>query len=172
MQVSFFEGGVRVQSTGLVYNRVREDFMTRKLLLTIITGILVVGGLIMFFSVNKQKTEQAQQHQLEISIAKLIVSDYEGVETIEFQGWGHSRETGMWGTTVVVNGSNRMSFSFSDLKGLENIRGIRYNLDSFTLIEKSETKSKLRIMDRVADINATPLENVVVVYSREVIEKE
>lgn len=45
-------------------------------------------------------------------------------------------------------------------------------LVSFTLIEKSETKSKLRIMDRVANINATPLENVVVVYSREVIEKE
>ncbi|HEL2576789.1 TPA: hypothetical protein TZ704_001978 [Streptococcus suis] len=141
--------------------------MTGKRLLSIIVGILVVGGLVMFFSLNgdNQLSKEEQQYQLEVQIAKMLVNDYEDVETIEFHGWGHSRETGMWGTTVVVNGSNRMSFSFSDLKGLENIRGIRYNLDSFTLIEKSETKSKLRIMDRIDEILTVSITGTTVIHS-------
>lgn len=138
-----------------------------KRLISIVASILVVGGLFMFFSLNKQQTEQEQQYQLEIQIAKMLVSDYEGIETIEFQGWGHSLETGTWGTTVIVNNSNELGFSFSRLSGLEEISTIVTD-DAIEKLEKTETLSKPRIMDRVNEINATSLDNVVVIYSRDV----
>ncbi|HEK9676019.1 TPA: hypothetical protein SU589_001289, partial [Streptococcus equi subsp. equi] len=75
--------------------------------------MILIGGLLMVFSLNGKITEEQQKKDLETSIAKLLVHDYEGVKTIKFQGWGHSRETGSWGTTVIINESNQMSFSFS-----------------------------------------------------------
>lgn len=145
-----------------------------KLKLSIRNTIIILGALVMLFSINgfKQQTEKEQQYQLEVQIAKLIVSDYEDVETIEFQGWGHSMETGMWGTTVVINGSNRKGFSFSGIKGLEEISGSSYHPDTFKLVEKATTATKARIMDRVDEINTASLENVVVIYSRDVIRRK
>ncbi|HEK9907680.1 TPA: hypothetical protein SVO11_001906 [Streptococcus equi subsp. equi] len=127
--------------------------------------MILIGGLLMVFSLNGKITEEQQKKDLETSIAKLLVHDYEGVKTIKFQGWGHSRETGSWGTTVIINESNQMSFSFSSIKTLEDIGSTRYNPNTFKLVEKPETDSKPRIMDRMNEINATSLAGVTVIYS-------
>ncbi|HEK9583750.1 TPA: hypothetical protein SU338_000887, partial [Streptococcus equi subsp. equi] len=124
--------------------------------------MILIGGLLMVFSLNGKITEEQQKKDLETSIAKLLVHDYEGVKTIKFQGWGHSRETGSWGTTVIINESNQMSFSFSSIKTLEDIGSTRYNPNTFKLVEKPETDSKPRIMDRMNEINATSLAGVTV----------
>ncbi|HEL1154641.1 TPA: hypothetical protein TVK01_001849, partial [Streptococcus equi subsp. zooepidemicus] len=129
--------------------------------------MILIGGLLMVFSLNGKITEEQQKRDLETSIAKLLVSDYEGVKTIKFQGWGHSRETGSWGTTVIINESNQMSFSFSSIKTLEDIGSTRYNPNTFKLVEKPETDTKPRIMDRIDTINKTSLVGVTVIYSKD-----
>ncbi|HEL1104558.1 TPA: hypothetical protein TVG23_001394, partial [Streptococcus equi subsp. zooepidemicus] len=86
--------------------------------------MILIGGLFTVFSLNGKRTEEQQKRDLETSIAKLLVHDYEGVETIKFQGWGHSRETGSWGTIVVINGENEIGFSFDGLSSLEEISSI------------------------------------------------
>ncbi|HEL1283554.1 TPA: hypothetical protein TVQ95_001191 [Streptococcus equi subsp. zooepidemicus] len=129
--------------------------------------MILIGGLLMVFSLNGKITEEQQKRDLETSIAKLLVSDYEGVKTIKFQGWGHSRETGSWGTTVIINESNQMSFSFSSIKTLEDIGSTRYNPNTFKLVEKPETDTKPRIMDRIDMINKTSLVGVTVIYSKD-----
>ncbi|HEL1052020.1 TPA: hypothetical protein TVE62_000817, partial [Streptococcus equi subsp. zooepidemicus] len=109
---------------------------------------------------------EQQKRDLETSIAKLLVHDYEGVETIKFTGWGHSRETGSWGTTVVINGENEIGFSFDGLSSLEKIRGIVTD-DDIEKMEKPETDTKPRIMDRIDKINKTSLVGVTVIYSKD-----
>ncbi|HEL0006076.1 TPA: hypothetical protein TT565_001388 [Streptococcus equi subsp. zooepidemicus] len=133
----------------------------------LISLMILIGGLLMVFSLNGKITEEQQKRDLETSIAKLLVSDYEGVKTIKFQGWGHSRETGSWGTTVIINESNQMSFSFSSIKTLEDIGSTRYNPNTFKLVEKPETDTKPRIMDRIDTINKTSLVGVTVIYSKD-----
>ncbi|HEL0614643.1 TPA: hypothetical protein TVN69_001433 [Streptococcus equi subsp. zooepidemicus] len=128
--------------------------------------IIVIGAIIMVFSLNGKITEEQQKKDLETSIAKLLVHDYEGVKTIKFQGWGHSRETGSWGTTVVINGENEIGFSFAGLSSLEKIRGIVTD-DDIEEMEKPETDSKPRIMDRIDKINKTSLIGVTVIYSKD-----
>ncbi|HEL1295319.1 TPA: hypothetical protein TVQ97_001636 [Streptococcus equi subsp. zooepidemicus] len=129
--------------------------------------MILIGGLLMVFSLNGKRTEEQQKRDLETSIAKLLVHDYEGVKTIKFQGWGHSREAGSWGTTVIINESNQMSFSFSSIKTLEDIGSTRYNPNTFKLVEKPETDTKPRIMDRIDKINKTSLVGVTVIYSKD-----
>ncbi|CAW98600.1 TPA: hypothetical protein TUW61_000840 [Streptococcus equi subsp. zooepidemicus] len=129
--------------------------------------MILIGGLLMVFSLNGKRTEEQQKRDLETSIAKLLVHDYEGVKTIKFQGWGHSREAGSWGTTVIINESNQMSFSFSSIKTLEDIGSTRYNPNTFKLVEKPETDTKPRIMDRIDTINKTSLVGVTVIYSKD-----
>ncbi|HEL1120047.1 hypothetical protein [Streptococcus equi] len=129
--------------------------------------MILIGGLLMVFSLNDKITEEQQKKDLETSIAKLLVHDYEGVKTIKFTGWGHSREAGSWGTTVIINESNQMSFSFSSIKTLEDIGSTRYNPNTFKLVEKPETDTKPRIMDRIDKINKTSLVGVTVIYSKD-----
>ncbi|HEL1184932.1 TPA: hypothetical protein TVL29_001694, partial [Streptococcus equi subsp. zooepidemicus] len=93
--------------------------------------MILIGGLFMVFSLNRKIIEEQQKRDLETSIAKLLVHDYEGVKTIKFQGWGHSRETGSWGTIVVINGENEMDFSFNNLSGLKEISSTSYHPDTF-----------------------------------------
>ncbi|HEL0028017.1 TPA: hypothetical protein TUR75_001372 [Streptococcus equi subsp. zooepidemicus] len=127
--------------------------------------MILIGGLLMVFSLNGKITEEQQKRDLETSIAKLLVHDYEGVKTIKFQGWGRSRETGSWGTTVVINGENEIGFSFAGLSSLEKIRGIV--TDDIEKMEKPETDTKPRIMDRIDTINKTSLVGVTVIYSKD-----
>ncbi|MFH0385605.1 hypothetical protein ACHBHM_08935 [Streptococcus sp. A18] len=143
--------------------------MTGKRLLSIIVGILVVGGLVMFFSLNgdNQLSKEEQQYQLEVQIAKMLVNDYEDVETIEFHGWGHSRETGMWGTTVIVNHSNELGFSFSSLSGLDEISGIVFSPSDNELIEKLSKKNMPKLKDRISDIHKVSLDDLVIHYSKD-----
>ncbi|HEL0666558.1 TPA: hypothetical protein TVJ94_000964 [Streptococcus equi subsp. zooepidemicus] len=128
--------------------------------------MILIGGLFTVFSLNGKRTEEQQKRDLETSIAKLLVHDYEGVETIKFTGWGHSRETGSWGTTVVINGENEIGFSFDGLSSLEKIRGIVTD-DDIEKMEKPETDTKPRIMDRIDTINKTSLVGVTVIYSKD-----
>ncbi|HEL0618069.1 TPA: hypothetical protein TVE77_001741 [Streptococcus equi subsp. zooepidemicus] len=128
--------------------------------------IIVIGGLLMAFRLNGKRTEEQQKRDLETSIAKLLVHDYEGVKEVKFTGWGHSRETGSWGTTVVINGENEIGFSFDGLSSLEKIRGIVTD-DDIEKMEKPETDTKPRIMDRIDKINKTSLVGVTVIYSKD-----
>ncbi|HEL1037072.1 TPA: hypothetical protein TVE81_001091 [Streptococcus equi subsp. zooepidemicus] len=129
--------------------------------------IIAVGAMIMLFSLNGKITEEQQKRDLETSIAKLLVSDYEGVETIKFTGWGHSRETGSWGTTVVINGENEMGFSFDGLSGLADISGRSYHPDTFKLVEKNSLEEMGPVKYRIKDIEKVSLERVAVTNSHE-----
>ncbi|MDG3132915.1 hypothetical protein MKL26_07790 [Streptococcus suis] len=126
---------------------------------------VIVGGITMFFSLNGKITEEKQKRELETSIAKMIVNDYEGVKKIEFTGWGHSPETGMWGTTVIINGDNRMSLSFDDLSSLEKISVSSYHPNTFKLIESKNIIAYPRIDDRLEKIHQTSLKGVEIIYS-------
>lgn len=131
--------------------------------LLLVLGV-VIGGVAMF-TLNQQKTEGQQKRELETNIAKLLVNDYENVKEIEFQGWKHSLETRMWKTTVVINEDNRISFSFNDLSGLEEISSSSYHPHTFKLTEKARAKELEPVKDRIEEIESVSLANVEVVYS-------
>ncbi|HEL1164218.1 TPA: hypothetical protein TVL14_001022 [Streptococcus equi subsp. zooepidemicus] len=132
--------------------------------------IIVIGGLLMAFRLNGKITEEQQKRDLETSIAKLLVSDYEGVETIKFTGWGHSRETGSWGTTVVINGENEMGFSFDGLSSLEEISSIVSD-ENIQLTESENAIENPRIRDRISRIQKTSLKGIDIIYSEDDKEK-
>ncbi|HEL0246643.1 TPA: hypothetical protein TUD09_000867 [Streptococcus equi subsp. zooepidemicus] len=129
--------------------------------------MILIGELFMVFSLNGKRTEEQQKRDLETSIAKLLVHDYEGVKTIKFTGWGHSRETGSWGTTVIINGESRMSLSFDRLSGLKEISGSSYHPDTFKLVEKSGIEDLDPIMYRVKDIEKVSLKGIRIIHSAE-----
>ncbi|HEL0568143.1 TPA: hypothetical protein TUT08_000622 [Streptococcus equi subsp. zooepidemicus] len=129
--------------------------------------MILIGGLLMVFSLNGKITEEQQKRDLETSIAKLLVHDYEGVKTIKFQGWGHSRETGSWGTIVVINGENEIGFSFDGLLGLADISGASYHPDTFKLVEKNSLEEMGAVKYRIKDIEKVSLEGVAITYSHE-----
>ncbi|WP_410177031.1 hypothetical protein [Streptococcus equi] len=122
--------------------------------------------MIMLFSLNGKITEEQQKRDLETSIAKLLVSDYEGVETIKFTGWGHSRETGSWGTTVVINGENEIGFSFDGLSSLEEISSIVSD-ENIQLTESENAIENPRIRDRISRIQKTSLKGIDIIYSED-----
>ncbi|HEK9098110.1 TPA: hypothetical protein SUB15_001191 [Streptococcus equi subsp. zooepidemicus] len=129
--------------------------------------MILIGGLLMVFSLNGKRTEEQQKRDLETSIAKLLVHDYEGVKEIKFTGWGHSRETGSWGTTVVINGENEIGFSFDGLSGLADISGRSYHPDTFKLVEKNSLEEMGPVKYRIKDIEKVSLEGVAITYSHE-----
>ncbi|HEK9980733.1 TPA: hypothetical protein TUM56_001245 [Streptococcus equi subsp. zooepidemicus] len=129
--------------------------------------MILIGGLFMVFSLNRKIIEEQQKRDLETSIAKLLVHDYEGVKTIKFQGWGHSRETGSWGTIVVINGENEMDFSFNNLSGLKEISSTSYHPDTFKLVEKNSLEEMGPVKYRIKDIEKVSLERVAITYSHE-----
>ena len=132
--------------------------------------IILIGGLLMVFSLNGKITEEQQKKDLETSIAKLLVHDYEGVKTIKFQGWGHSRETGSWGTIVVINGENEIGFSFDGLSSLEEISSIVSD-ENIQLTESENAIENPRIRDRISRIQKTSLKGIDIIYSEDDKEK-
>ncbi|HEL0019721.1 TPA: hypothetical protein TT917_000719 [Streptococcus equi subsp. zooepidemicus] len=126
--------------------------------------MILIGGLFTVFSLNGKRTEEQQKRDLETSIAKLLVHDYEGVETIKFTGWGHSRETGSWGTTVIVNIENEVGFTFSDLSGLKEISSIVFSPSKKDLVEKKEAIENPHIFDRIDSIKDTSIDEVKITY--------
>ncbi|WP_449459463.1 hypothetical protein [Streptococcus suis] len=134
--------------------------------------ILVVGGVFMFFDLNNKEIERQQKRDLETSIAKMLVNDYENVKEIEFLGWGYSHETGAWGTTVVINENNRMSLSFGSLSGLEEIGGSSYHPSTFKLVESENAIEYPRIDERLETISQTSLEGIEIIYSEDFKEKK
>ncbi|HEL1315406.1 TPA: hypothetical protein TVS27_000893 [Streptococcus equi subsp. zooepidemicus] len=132
--------------------------------------MILIGGLFTIFSLNGKRTEEQQKRDLETSIAKLLVHDYEGVETIKFQGWGHSRETGSWGTIVVINGENEIGFSFDGLSSLEEISSIVSD-ENIQLTESENAIENPRIRDRISRIQKTSLKGIDIIYSEDDKEK-
>ncbi|HEL1168005.1 TPA: hypothetical protein TVK21_001762 [Streptococcus equi subsp. zooepidemicus] len=124
----------------------------------------------MVFSLNGKITEEQQKKDLETSIAKLLVHDYEGVKTIKFTGWGHSRETGSWGTIVVINGENEIGFSFDGLSSLEEISSIVSD-ENIQLTESENAIENPRIRDRISRIQKTSLKGIDIIYSEDDKEK-
>ncbi|HEL0022178.1 TPA: hypothetical protein TT917_000929 [Streptococcus equi subsp. zooepidemicus] len=129
--------------------------------------IIAVGAMIMLFSLNGKITEEQQKRDLETSIAKLLVHDYEDAKEVKFTGWGRSRETGSWGTTVVINGENEIGFSFDGLSGLADISGRSYHPDTFKLVEKNSLEEMGPVKYRIKDIEKVSLERVAVTHSHE-----
>ncbi|HEL0570294.1 TPA: hypothetical protein TUW61_000839 [Streptococcus equi subsp. zooepidemicus] len=132
--------------------------------------MILIGGLFTVFSLNGKRTEEQQKRDLETSIAKLLVHDYEGVKTIKFTGWGHSRETGSWGTIVVINGENEIGFSFDGLSSLEEISSIVSD-ESIQLTESENAIENPRIRDRISRIQKTSLKGIDIIYSEDDKEK-
>ncbi|HEL0028019.1 TPA: hypothetical protein TUR75_001374 [Streptococcus equi subsp. zooepidemicus] len=132
--------------------------------------MILIGGLFMVFSLNGKITEEQQKKDLETSIAKLLVHDYEGVKTIKFTGWGHSRETGSWGTIVVINGENEIGFSFDGLSSLEEISSIVSD-ENIQLTESENAIENPRIRDRISRIQKTSLKGIDIIYSEDDKEK-
>ncbi|HEL0443957.1 TPA: hypothetical protein TVS37_001875, partial [Streptococcus equi subsp. zooepidemicus] len=132
--------------------------------------MILIGGLLMVFSLNGKITEEQQKKDLETSIAKLLVHDYEGVKTIKFTGWGHSRETGSWGTIVVINGENEIGFSFDGLSSLEEISSIVSD-ENIQLTESENAIENPRIRDRISRIQKTSLKGIDIIYSEDDKEK-
>ncbi|HEL0621150.1 TPA: hypothetical protein TUV01_000580 [Streptococcus equi subsp. zooepidemicus] len=132
--------------------------------------MILIGELFMVFSLNRKIIEEQQKSDLETSIAKLLVHDYEGVETIKFQGWGHSRETGSWGTIVVINGENEIGFSFDGLSSLEEISSIVSD-ENIQLTESENAIENPRIRDRISRIQKTSLKGIDIIYSEDDKEK-
>ncbi|HEL1227003.1 TPA: hypothetical protein TVN81_001874, partial [Streptococcus equi subsp. zooepidemicus] len=128
--------------------------------------MILIGGLLMVFSLNDKITEEQQKKDLETSIAKLLVHDYEGIKTIKFTGWGHSRETGSWGTTVVINGENEIGFSFDGLSSLEEISSIVSD-ENIQLTESENAIENPRIRDRISRIQKTSLKGIDIIYSED-----
>ncbi|WKF65959.1 hypothetical protein QYM01_06905 [Streptococcus equi subsp. zooepidemicus] len=132
--------------------------------------IIVIGAIIMVFRLNGKRTEEQQKRDLETSIAKLLVHDYEGVKEVKFTGWGHSRETGSWGTTVVINGENEIGFSFDGLSSLEEISSIVSD-ENIQLTESENAIENPRIRDRISRIQKTSLKGIDIIYSEDDKEK-
>ncbi|HEL0615924.1 TPA: hypothetical protein TUU97_001180 [Streptococcus equi subsp. zooepidemicus] len=132
--------------------------------------MILIGELFMVFSLNGKRTEEQQKRDLETSIAKLLVHDYEGVKTIKFTGWGHSRETGSWGTIVVINGENEIGFSFDGLSSLEEISSIVSD-ENIQLTESENAIENPRIRDRISRIQKTSLKGIDIIYSEDDKEK-
>ncbi|HEL0145466.1 TPA: hypothetical protein TUI13_001751 [Streptococcus equi subsp. zooepidemicus] len=132
--------------------------------------MIFIGGLLMVFSLNGKITEEQQKKDLETSIAKLLVHDYERVKTIKFTGWGHSRETGSWGTIVVINGENEIGFSFDGLSSLEEISSIVSD-ENIQLTESENAIENPRIRDRISRIQKTSLKGIDIIYSEDDKEK-
>ncbi|HEL0583780.1 TPA: hypothetical protein TUT05_001118 [Streptococcus equi subsp. zooepidemicus] len=132
--------------------------------------IIAVGAMIMLFSLNGKITEEQQKRDLETSIAKLLVHDYEDVKEVKFTGWGRSRETGSWGTTVVINGENEIGFSFDGLSSLEEISSIVSD-ENIQLTESENAIENPRIRDRISRIQKTSLKGIDIIYSEDDKEK-
>ncbi|HEL1093543.1 TPA: hypothetical protein TVG13_001825 [Streptococcus equi subsp. zooepidemicus] len=132
--------------------------------------IIVIGGLLMAFRLNGKRTEEQQKRDLETSIVKLLVHDYEGVKEVKFTGWGHSRETGSWGTIVIINGENEIGFSFDGLSSLEEISSIVSD-ENIQLTESENAIENPRIRDRISRIQKTSLKGIDIIYSEDDKEK-
>ncbi|MGT2772420.1 hypothetical protein [Streptococcus marimammalium] len=122
------------------------------------------------FSLNQEKTDTQenlteQQHALETSIVKLLVSEYEGVEEVSFNDWGYSPETGSWATIATVNEDNTISFSFDGLSSLEDISGRSYHPDTFKLVRKPGVENLSGARFRVEEIEKTSIEGIKIIYS-------
>ncbi|MCU9533540.1 hypothetical protein [Streptococcus sp. CSL10205-OR2] len=123
------------------------------------------------FSLNQEKVDTQenlteQQHALETSIVKLLVSEYEGVEEVSFNGWGYSPETGSWGTIATINKNNIMDFSFDGLSGLEELDGRSYYPDTFKLVRKPGVENLPGARFRVDEIEQTSIEGIKITHSK------
>ncbi|MGT2772424.1 hypothetical protein [Streptococcus marimammalium] len=123
------------------------------------------------FSLNQEKVDTQenlteQQHALETSIVKLLVSEYEGVEEVSFNGWGYSPETGSWGTIATINKDNIMDFSFDGLSGIEELTDTGYYPETFKLEEKPGLEDLPGVRFRVEEIEQTSIEGIKIIYSK------
>ncbi|MGT2950295.1 hypothetical protein BU202_01895 [Streptococcus cuniculi] len=137
----------------------------KKWVKAILLVIFVIGVLVGIGMKKETLIEKQQKRELETSIAKLLVHDYENVKEIEFKGWGYSRETGTWGTTVIVNANSQINLSFSGLSTLKEIYSIRYNPSTFKLKEKVNIERLEPIKDRVTEIESVSLDDIEVKHS-------
>ncbi|KXT78416.1 hypothetical protein [Streptococcus sp. DD13] len=130
--------------------------------------ILMLGGIgMVILNAVRHKSEQEQQRNLETSIAKMLVNDYEGIDQIEFNGWSQSPETGTWHTTIILNRENRISINFRSLSGLNEISGGRYNSGTFHLTKKVEADEFSPVGKRIDEIENISLDGINIIYSSE-----
>lgn len=115
--------------------------MTRKRLVIIVTSILVVGGLLMAFSINgdKQLSKEAKRNrEYEVSLVKALKNSYRDIEEIKISNPSYSNKPGNWSCTVYL--------LFSDGQSVEY--GMSHRLTA--VINKSVTDhpDKIRILEQ------------------------
>ncbi|HEM6099494.1 TPA: hypothetical protein U2D59_001908 [Streptococcus suis] len=91
--------------------------MTGKRLLSIIVGILVVGGLVMFFNMNEETKEEYEAklfRQEQENIAQYLTEHYENIRKIDFLSAEKDSKTGFTDVLMEVNSEMVIMVSFGD----------------------------------------------------------
>lgn len=108
--------------------------MKKKLLSIIVLIILVIGGGVAMKSIftgeeilkessSISSKDRNNELKIEKELAKKIISEYDGVKTIEFSGWGHSEKTGSYSKMATINNKDQISYSFDDNKTINSLVG-------------------------------------------------
>lgn len=89
--------------------------MTRKRLLMIVTSILVLGGLFMFFNLNGETKEEYEAklfRQEQENIARYLVNEYENIKSIEFDRFSSNFSTGSQSFFINLNEDIRVEVTY------------------------------------------------------------
>ncbi|PNY19855.1 hypothetical protein [Streptococcus parauberis] len=114
--------------------------MKKKLLSIIVLIILVIGGGVAMKSIftgeeipkessSISSKDRNNELKIEKELAKKIISEYDGVKTIEFSGWGHSEKTGIYSKMATINNKDQISYSFDDNKSINSLSDFSYDDD-------------------------------------------
>lgn len=121
--------------------------MTRKRLWTIITSILVVGGLVMVFSLNGEKTLNKEEYKAKLlrqeqeNIAIYLVNEYENIKSIEFDDFQENDKTGYLYFYVYINQDILIRISFDEY-GSDDYR-LTFHKDGDKLVERNNGQGNL-----------------------------
>lgn len=112
--------------------------MTRKRLLMIVTSILVLGGMMLFFSLNGETKEEYEAklfRQEQENIARYLVNEYENLNAIKFDDFQKNTKTGYLYFYVYLNQDILIRVSFDEY-GSDDYR-LTFHNDGDKLVERN-----------------------------------
>lgn len=104
-----------------------------KRLISIVASILVVGGLVMFFSLNGNKQlskEEQRNREYEVSLVKALKNSYRDIEEIRLSEPYYSEKPRSWSCTVNIIFEDDQSITYGINHNLtydKNFDGIMYS---------------------------------------------
>ncbi|MFU2163790.1 hypothetical protein ACMZ6Z_03100 [Streptococcus pluranimalium] len=104
-----------------------------KRLISIVASILVVGGLVMFFSLNGDKQlskEEQRNREYEVSLVKALKNSYRDIEEIRLSEPYYSEKPRSWSCTVNIIFEDDQSITYGINHNLtydKNFDGIMYS---------------------------------------------